>query len=86
MADAHTLVEFVRGAATLPGALFPADAWACSVCVGWAEDQGLHAGFYWSALLLTVVPFALVGVIGAWMRYAIWRARKPAREVREGGS
>ena len=55
--------------------LFPANARACAVCVGWGEGQGLHAGFYWSALLLTTLPFALVAVIGAWLRSSVKRRK-----------
>jgi hypothetical protein len=51
-------------------ALLPPDAQACSVCVGWSEGQGLNGGFYWSALLLTALPFVVVGVIGAWLTRA----------------
>ena len=39
------------------------------------EGRGLNGGFYWSALLLTALPFAIVAVIGAWVGYAAWRAR-----------
>lgn len=51
-------------------ALLPPDAQACSVCVGWPEGQGLNGGFYWSALLLTALPFVVVGIIGAWLTRA----------------
>ncbi len=54
-------------------ALLPLEAQACSVCLGWAEGQGLNGGFYWSALLLTLLPFAVVMVIGAWVRRALRR-------------
>ena len=64
--------------------LFPVDALACSVCVGWTEGQGLHAGFYVSALLLTLLPFAVVAVVGAWVSYATWRARRSAHYERRG--
>jgi hypothetical protein len=57
--------------------LLVTDAWACAVCVGWAEGQGLHAGFYVSALLLSVLPFALVAVIGAWLRASFKRRESP---------
>jgi hypothetical protein len=53
-------------------ALLPPDAQACSVCVGWSEGQGLNGGFYWSALLLTALPFAVIAAIGAWA----WRAHR----------
>ena len=67
------------GTALIAGvALFPMDAWACPVCIGWTERQGLNGGFYWGALLLTALPFAIVAVIGAWVGYAAWRARPTA--------
>lgn len=56
-------------------ALLPADALACSVCVGWTDGQGLNGGFYWSALLLTLLPFAVVAAIGAWAGYSARRGR-----------
>lgn len=65
----------VRPAITTALALLPTDAPACSVCVSWTEGQGLNGGFYWSALLLTTLPFAVVAVIGAWVGYAVCRAR-----------
>lgn len=53
-------------------ALFPAPARACAVCVGWgSEGQGLNGGFYWSALLLTALPFAVVAVIGIWVFHTV---------------
>ena len=55
-------------------ALLPPEAQACSVCLGWTEGQGLNGGFYWSALLLTLLPFAVVAVIGAWVRHALRRS------------
>ena len=76
MAFAPTLKEFIRDAVTSLAALLPADAWACSVCVGWNEGQGLHAGFYVSALLLTALPFAVVAVIGVWLRAKVRRFEK----------
>ena len=53
-------------------ALFPIEAWACSVCIGWTEGRGLNGGFYWSALLLTALPFAVIAAIGAWA----WREHR----------
>jgi hypothetical protein len=51
---------------TLHASLFtPSQGLACSVCIGWAQSQGV-SGFYWSALLLTALPFAVIGTIGAW--------------------
>lgn len=55
--------------------LLPTNARACSVCVSWTEGRGLNGGFYWSALLLTALPFAIAAVIGAWVGYTVWRAR-----------
>lgn len=56
-------------------ALLPPEARACSVCLGWSEGQGLNGGFYWSALLLTALPFVVVGVVGAWLTRAARRSR-----------
>lgn len=53
---------------TLGLVFFPTAARACAVCIGWIEDQGPNVGFYWSALLLTALPFALVAGIGVWLR------------------
>jgi hypothetical protein len=50
------------------GALLPVKALACAVCVGWGDGQGLNAGFYWSALFLTALPFAVIAAVGAWVR------------------
>jgi len=52
-------------------ALVPRSAPACSAC--WSLDQGLNAGFYWSYLLLTLLPFAVAGVIGVWVAHTLWR-------------
>ena len=44
--------------------LLPGLAEACSVCIGpGSEERGLTAGFYWSALLLTLLPFALAAAL-----------------------
>lgn len=59
----------VVGLAGVVAALLPAGADACAVCVGWGgEGQGLTPGFYWSALVLTTLPFVAVGVAGLWLR------------------
>jgi hypothetical protein len=58
--------------------LLPLPAWACSVCVSWTEGRGLSAGFYWSALLLTALPFVVVAVIGVWLLRAC-RSKTEAR-------
>ena len=63
-------------------ALLPLEARACAVCLGWTEGQGLNGGFYWSALLLTALPFVVVAVIGAWLR----RAASEQAAVRDGGN
>ncbi len=54
-------------------ALLSVDAQACSVCVSWTDGQGLNGGFYWSALLLTALPFVVVAVIGVWLRAKVRR-------------
>ena len=72
-----------RGAAALLIAgwtLLPLEARACAVCLGWTDGQGLNGGFYWSALLLTALPFVVVGVIGAWVARAAQNAR-PGRKA-----
>lgn len=56
--------------------LLTRDVQACSVCIGWTEGQGLTGGFYWSALLLTALPFAVVAAIGAWLVRAARRPRQ----------
>lgn len=63
--------------------LLPAKARACEVCVTWTQGQGLNGGFYWSALMLTVLPFAVVAVIGAWVGLVAWRARGKVLSHRE---
>lgn len=65
--------------------MLPARAWACAVCIGWGDGQqpGI-AGFRWSALLLTALPFAVVLTIGGMVGYTVRRARRPpdARHTR----
>lgn len=57
------------GAVGAVAALLPIAAEACAVCVGWGgEGQGLNPGFYWSALVLTALPFVIVGAAGLWLR------------------
>jgi len=49
--------------------LGPVAAEACAVCIGGGrEGTGLNPGFYWSAVVLTVLPFVAVVVAGAWLR------------------
>jgi hypothetical protein len=61
----------IRRAATLAiGTLAIAaagDARACPVCFGWTEGQG-RAGYYWSLLLLSGLPFVAATVVGIWVR------------------
>ena len=59
-----------RRAATAVGVLsawaarVPGLAEACAVCVGpGSESRGLGAGFYWSALFLTLLPFVLAAAL-----------------------
>ena len=58
------------GLVFLPGRIL-----ACPVCFGWTDPQVSKAGFYWSFLLLTVLPFALLGGIGGWVIYSTRRSR-----------
>jgi hypothetical protein len=58
-------------------ALLATEASACPAC--WSAEQGLNGGFYWSALLLTLLPFAVVASIGLWIGFATRRVfRRPA--------
>jgi hypothetical protein len=54
----------------------PEHALACAGC--WDLAQGLGAGFYWSYLLLTSLPFAVIAAIGAWVRYIQRRPIRPS--------
>ena len=54
--------------------LVPLEARACAVCIGWMGGGDADWGYYWSALLLTLLPFAVVMVIGAWVRHAFLRS------------
>ena len=65
-----------RGGIAFGTALLPADALACAVCLGWSDGGGLNGGFYWSALLLTALPFAVMGALGLWVDSALRRARR----------
>lgn len=61
------------GAFLVAGLTFlPTDAWGCAVCIGWG-GSGADRGYFWSWLLLTTLPFALVAVIGAWIRRVLRR-------------
>ena len=57
-------------------ALFPLEARACSVCIGWTGGADADWGYYWSALLLTLLPFAVVAVVAAWVRHAFLRSSR----------
>ena len=57
-------------------ALLTRDAHGCAVCLGWTEGQVLTGGFYWSALLLTLLPFAVVAAIGTWIGLTLRRSSK----------
>jgi len=76
------------GALSAGVALVSTNAEACSVCVGWPGEQGANVGYYWSAILLTALPFLLVAVFGVWMRHTVRRAReaRPGVASRSTGS
>ena len=61
-------------------ALFPLEARACSVCIGWTGGADADWGYYWSALLLTLLPFAVVAVVAAWVRRALRREARGRTE------
>jgi len=63
----------------------PSQGLACSVCIGWAQGQEA-SGFYWSALLLTALPFAVVAAIGAWVWSAHRTAEPQGRASDRGGT
>lgn len=52
-------------AAALPA--LPEVAEACAACVGWGSDGRTDGAFLWSGLLLTLLPFLLLGLAGAWV-------------------
>jgi hypothetical protein len=68
------------GAAGLLGTLMPLEAWACAVCIA-SGDAGPNWGYYWSWLLLTALPFVLVGAVGAVLGLSRRRGRRPPREA-----
>ena len=57
--------------AILAGALRPADALACAVCLSLTKHD---MGFLWSALFLMGLPIALAGLIGGWLYYSYRRS------------
>lgn len=52
-------------------AWMPAEALGCPVCYGWTQGGGNRAGFYWSAVLLSLLPFGLVGALALWLRRSL---------------
>jgi len=54
-------------------ALLPLEARACAICIGWAGGGDADWGYYWSALLLTLLPFVVVALVGGWIRRALRR-------------
>ncbi|MBI3030714.1 MAG: hypothetical protein HYY64_14505 [Candidatus Rokubacteria bacterium] len=64
--------------AVLLGALRPADALGCAVCLSLTKQD---MGFLWSALFLMGLPIALAGLIGGWLYYS---HRRSAGRVRPG--
>lgn len=55
-------------AAAWPGA----QAWACAVCVVPSRDTAM--AFLGTAVLLSVLPLALIGGIGVWLHRRVRRA------------
>ena len=62
--------------AVLLGALWPADALACAVCLSLTKHD---MGFLWSALFLIALPIAMAGLIGGWLYYSYRRSTGRAR-------
>jgi len=62
------------------GMALPTAARACAVCIGWTGGTEADWGYYWSALLLTLLPFAVVAVIGIWIRHALRREARRRSE------
>ena len=62
--------------AIVAGALQPADALACAVCLSLTKHD---MGFLWSALFLMVLPIAMAGLIGGWLYYSYRRAAERGR-------
>jgi hypothetical protein len=70
--------------------LGPVAAEACATCIGGGgEGAGLNPGFYWSAVVLTALPFVAMVVAGAWLHRqlsATGRHRVPGPTVRGAGA
>jgi hypothetical protein len=79
-------VRWRRGAARaarapleLVAALGPVTAEACATCIGWGrENAGLNPGFYWSAAVLTLLPFVAIVVAGVWLHRHVSAAGRRA--------
>jgi hypothetical protein len=52
------------------------DAAACSSC--FTATEATRQAYYGTTLLLIVLPFALVGALGLWLRRAARRALTPS--------
>ena len=65
----------------------PGLADACSACIGPGGDvRGLGAGFYWSMLFLTLLPFVLAAAVAVSIGALVRRAHPgPAPFVAAGG-
>ena len=71
-ADPRRVALLALGALALLLALAP-DAAACSSC--FTATEATRQAYYGTTLLLIVLPFALVGVLGLWLRRAARRGR-----------
>jgi hypothetical protein len=54
----------------------PAVATACPSCKNAIENDPVAAAFNSTTLLMIAVPVLLVSVVGGWIFYASWRARR----------
>ncbi len=61
-------------------ALLPLEARACTVCLGWRGGGDADWGYYWSALLLTLLPFVVVALVGGLIRRALRREARGRTE------
>jgi hypothetical protein len=66
-------------ASLLVVALAPVGAWACPVCYG--GNAGPLLTYFVTGVLLSVLPFGLIGVIAVWF-YRQTRPPRPERAVR----